>query len=374
MTAKDLTMDNDRKIAAKLALLDGEIEKLAALIDRAVALIATPLNPPPAAERAALLGDIDALESPFRRATRGLEFELRRSGNFIASPSAVHSGPLVNRVQHISRRSLRAWNALRACMARALAGDEAEIYPSWLQDMADTQVDALARAFVLVDQILNAVDQDDAAAAFGAYRDIPMLPHLYMAMMHGAMRAKAAAAHEKPLRYLDVGSGRGTTLLMAARFFPLVHGIEFDPGFHERANRLLNTEYTLNCRSILANALEFEDYDEYDIIYFYKPMSDIDLLAEMEARIVEQARPGTLLIAPYLGFFDRHEAAVSKVDWHIYLRNGAGYSGKDIRKAIPRIGPFVRHPDTAISSKVCGHWAPLVRALSARGFRPATLE
>ncbi|MEX0971425.1 MAG: class I SAM-dependent methyltransferase [Paracoccaceae bacterium] len=367
-------MDTERKIAAKLATLEGEIDKLAALIDRAVALIATPLTPPSTADCAAVLGDIDALEAPFRRATRALEFELRRSGDFIASPSAVHSGPLVNRVQYIARRSLRAWQALRDCLARALAAREDEIHPTWLKDMAETQVDALARAFVLVDQILNSTDQDDAAAAFGAYRDIPMLPHLYMALMHGAMRAKAAVAHEKPLRYLDVGSGRGTTLLMASRYFPVVHGIEFDPGFHDRANRLLGTEYTLNCRSILANALEFENYDEYDIIYFYKPMSDIDLLAEMEVRIVEQARPGTLLIAPYLGFFDRHEAEVTKVDWHIYLRNGAGYTGKDIRKAIAHIGPFVRHPDTAISSKVCGHWAPLVRALSARGFRPATLE
>jgi len=368
-------MDLNRKTTARLGALEAEIENCKTIIARGIALIASPLSPPHRVEIEHFLSDLDQLEQPFRRAARSLEFELRRTGAFIPLPSGIHSGPLVNRIQHRARRTLRAWHPMREVIELAMQGKEDGLLPEWHQGMANTQIDALANAFVMVDQILNSTDQDAAAEALGAYRDIPMLPHLFMAMMHAAWRVKSAESWSEPLQFLDVGSGRGTTLLMASRFFPTVHGIELDPGYHEHACKLLNTDRTIGCSSINANALEFEDYGNYDIIYFYKPISDIDRLVEMEARIVAQAKPGTLLIAPYLGFEDRHSPHdINKVDWHIYQRNGAEADGKQLNEAVRWIGPFVQHPDTVISSKTCGHWAPLVRALAARGYRPSSLD
>jgi len=368
-------MDLERKSKQRLKSLETEVENLTTLIAQVSQLLTTPISPPDAQTISVYLAALDAMEVPFRRATRALEFELRRTGAYIATPSNIQSGPIINRMQHLARRTLRAWQPMRNCLALGFAGDQEGIFPEWHRGMANTQIDALANAFVMVDQILNSTDQDAAAEALGAYRDIPMLPHLYMALMHAAWRLKSAASHTRPLRYLDVGSGRGTTLLMASRFFPTVHGIEYDPGYHEHACKLLETGRTLGCKSIQANGLEFDDYGDYDIIYFYKPMSDIDRLVELETRIVAQAKPGALLIAPYLGFQDRHGPHdINRVDWHIYQRNGDAHNGAVLNEAVRWVGPFVQHPDTSISSKVCGHWAPLVKALAARGFRPTSLD
>lgn len=92
---------------------------------------------------------------------------------------------------------------------------------------------------------------------------------------------------DKSKKFLDVGCGPGTKLLLAKGYFD-VYGIDINQHFVGIAN-----SFGLP-NAVIANALYY-DYSAYDLVYYYRPFKDLSLLQGMEERIYSQLRVGTLL-------------------------------------------------------------------------------
>ncbi len=133
----------------------------------------------------------------------------------------------------------------------------------------------------------------------GRYPFVPFDPALFVALLQGAWRVLAAEGRAAGARFLDVGAGAGTKLLIAERIFPRADGLEIDSG-HLARSACVTDRLAPGNRLIAGDALRFEGYGDYDVIYWCAPLREPEALAAMEGRILDTARPGTVLIAPFV--------------------------------------------------------------------------
>lgn len=106
-----------------------------------------------------------------------------------------------------------------------------------------------------------------------------------------------------PVSFLDVGCGIGTKVAIARTTFPGItaHGIEITDRYVKFAKKLLNN--TPDTKVLKRDALKF-NYKNYDIVYFYCPLSNRELQKKLEQRIVNTANVGTYILA---NLFQDHE-------------------------------------------------------------------
>ncbi len=94
----------------------------------------------------------------------------------------------------------------------------------------------------------------------------------------------------KGREFLDVGCGPGTKMLLARHFFGLEpSGIEIDPDM-ARAAQVHGGVRTADAL-LVAGGL----YGNFDLIWLYRPFRDIAREAELEARIMDEMKPGAIL-------------------------------------------------------------------------------
>ncbi len=97
-----------------------------------------------------------------------------------------------------------------------------------------------------------------------------------------------------PKRFLDVGAGYGTKVILAKTVLDQVtsyawcsHGIEIEKRYVDAS---LTHEVTL------ADGLTYGQYADYDIIYLYCPFSDPALQVKLQQAIIDGARPGAVVL------------------------------------------------------------------------------
>ncbi|HIJ89950.1 MAG: class I SAM-dependent methyltransferase [Desulfobulbaceae bacterium] len=100
------------------------------------------------------------------------------------------------------------------------------------------------------------------------------------------------APPKHPLRFLDVGCGIGNILLFAEQFGFEVHGIEKDEYPFQVATRLIGEE-----RIAQADIWTYENYGDYDVIYYFRPFSGREQQLRFEKLIEETMKTGGILIA-----------------------------------------------------------------------------
>ena len=92
-------------------------------------------------------------------------------------------------------------------------------------------------------------------------------------------------------KFLDVGSGIGTKVLLAERLFSLdAYGIEYDETMAAYANA--DDRRTLCWDALDAGA---DGYEVPDIIWLYRPFRDGFKQAQLEHRIFENMKPGAII-------------------------------------------------------------------------------
>lgn len=158
----------------------------------------------------------------------------------------------------------------------------------------------------------------------GRYSYVPLSRPVFMRILFAVKRLLGAdferrvpCAHcfsEVTLRksFLDVGCGLADKVILANHAGFEAHGLEVDPYLLEtiqarhaflecRTDRyrrptgpaaLSNEVMTL----YPADALRFR-YGEFDVVYFYRPFSDLKKQAQLERRIFRQVKPGALVVA-----------------------------------------------------------------------------
>lgn len=207
-------------------------------------------------------------------------------------------------------------------------------------------------------------DPDPTVERFG---DIALSFWDFVETMHATYRVALAQKRPRPMRFLDVGCGGGTKLQIASALFEEVHGLEIEPQFAAAARDQIARAGPSTAEIIEGDALKFEGYGAYDIVYFYWPIRDPDLLALMHARIVEMVRPGTILVAPYEGFVDASRSldCVRLKHW-IYVAGITASEAEDLIGEAELMGLHVWQIKREAAR--LGYWLPLSRAARANGY------
>ena len=152
--------------------------------------------------------------------------------------------------------------------------------------------------------------------ATGAFRYIPYRINAFLEQLDTAVTARRVLGCSKP-KFLDVGCGIGTKVLLAQHFGCDAYGLEINPKYVEVARKVLAggggfeawSETMRRRRSVAKHIIEADaltfDYSPYDIIYFYCPQRHVEdgkggrktLERRLEQRILDTATPGTVVMA-----------------------------------------------------------------------------
>ena len=134
-------------------------------------------------------------------------------------------------------------------------------------------------------------------------------------------------------KFLDVGCGVGQKVFLAGLAGFTAHGIELRKPFVKKANELL-TEYDetavyqskksskSNTRVSYADGIKYTKYNEFDVIYFYRPIADDKLQEKLETKIAKDAKKGAVVVAVYSPIvFDKNHPIFIKNGWTEIERN-----------------------------------------------------
>lgn len=105
----------------------------------------------------------------------------------------------------------------------------------------------------------------------------------------------------KSLSFLDVGAGIGEKVVIASYFFENVFGIEYNKVNVEISRNIyfcLLRNRLVNKNEIFkeGDALDF-DYKDYDVIYYYRPMTAQEQMDKLFEKIIKTAKPGTFILS-----------------------------------------------------------------------------
>ena len=101
-----------------------------------------------------------------------------------------------------------------------------------------------------------------------------------------------AAKKSGTFSFLDIGCGIGNAMLVAEQIGFDVYGFEKD-----------EFPFRIACELMGANKVTQEDirhydkYEQFDLIYYFRPFSDGQLMREFEKMIEDRIKPGGILIA-----------------------------------------------------------------------------
>ncbi|MEN8200517.1 MAG: methyltransferase domain-containing protein [Thermodesulfobacteriota bacterium] len=96
---------------------------------------------------------------------------------------------------------------------------------------------------------------------------------------------------DRTFRFLDVGCGIGNILLIAEQYGFDVYGFERDEASCRIAMDIIGKE-----RVWLDDAWKFENYGDYDVVYFFRPLPEAGPQSKLEQLIEERIKPGAVLI------------------------------------------------------------------------------
>lgn len=337
-----------------------------------------------------------AVEPPFgparlkalRAAQRAARAEARRLGalvnRFVAEGRGDHA--LQGRLQGTGRQ-LRLLDCAFEALERAMVGRgrpllEPDQHPGAPARPEDAAFERLFERMHLA--LAPEVPELTREAVW--HGDVPLPMRRFIALMEAASRLLRAMGKDGGWSFLDVGCGVGLKVLAAQDWFSEVVGIELDPARAKAAAQLVRrgaanraraqdtptpwvvgTRPRARARIEVADALVWEGYGAFDVIYAYRPIFDADLMTALDRRMVEMARPGALILAPYGDFLSRGggEGVVALNDF-IFLKPAPGLDVAAVTARAADIGtlmplpPFGGYGDEGMA-------APLTAALRRWG-------
>ena len=194
------------------------------------------------------------------------------------------------------KRCLMSWDSMKALVHRHI---DPEPEPLELERPENASDPMLTKLHLALHQLANPNRQSDFAKDNNCFPDIPLSIQLFDALMLAAYRLLLVQRREDQARFIDVGCGGGVTTLAATRYFRYCDGLEYDPVYAAAGQNTFKLLNVPNAEIIEGNGVTFDRYGDYDVIYFYRPIKDNDILRQMELHIVNSARPGSIIIAPY---------------------------------------------------------------------------
>lgn len=267
------------------------------------------------------------------------------------------------------RQRLAQWPAIAEALHRVIRQAPLPLLPDLPSPDSAMAVQAAVqdRIWARVHRAQAPLGPQPAVRANGQFEDIPYPVQDFLRQMQLARRVGVALG-KVPLRFLDVGCGTGLKVMMAAEMLGQADGLEYVPNLAAAARRMLRRAGLGQSRVHIGDALQFDGFAGYDLIYFYRPIHDPDQLAALETRIVAQARPGTILIAPYAGFAQRMEGRGCRpVAGYVHV---TGLEARKMGKLLRRIQAVGFGDPRPPADPSQGFVAPLAAVLRAWGHLP----
>ena len=267
-----------------------------------------------------------------------------------------------------TRLEMNRWPLVRALVFLQARPRRLPLYPdedrlprtTYMQQCLSDEV------FGWLHAVLNPAAQSASAVEHACFPDIGLPNSDFHMHLHAAYRVLLAQRKGRQARFLDVGCGGGLKVLSAMRYFDQCAGFDFDPAYVAAGQALMRAAQGSETQIRCADALTFEGYGAFDVIYFYRPIEDAGMLAEMEQKIVTEARPGTVLIAPYLAFPARREGlACGHVAGALYVAGLEDKAAQTLRRKAERMGEYVMREE---SEGLVSIWEPLLAASRSNGF------
>ncbi|TDL85489.1 hypothetical protein [Meridianimarinicoccus aquatilis] len=261
---------------------------------------------------------------------------------------------------------MNLWHEVGALISRQIPPKATPLYYAYdgRPEPLVTQAHVSDALFTSLHKLLNPLQQSEESQQLGCFEDIGLANSVFLEHAHVAYRVFLAQRHRHPARFLDVGCGVGLKVVSALEFFPSADGLEYDAGYARTSKALFKAMGLAQCGSIHGDAVSFDKYADYDVIYFYRPMRNEEGLKKMENQIVEHARPGTILIAPYLSFAARHQSLnCGQIGGSVFIAGLSQKETDELARAAEFIGPHVKRRETRVPSI----WEPVLAASHANG-------
>ena len=266
------------------------------------------------------------------------------------------------------RARLRLCDQALAAAAVCGAGHDWPLLPDPVPvlDLAAVQERLNADLLTAMTYALTPAPQTADAVDLGCFPDIPLHAARFMRNIHLAHRMLLARKHAGPARFIDIGCGGGLRVAQAAQIFAVADGLDYDAGYVAAAEHAFAAMCNPRCRAFLGDGMTFDGYAGYDVLYFFEPMYQPELLA-MEARMVGRSRPDVIVIAPGHHFeFRAAGLGLTRINDAVYVKDSATAA---LLAETRRMGPHVTSPDHRLPP-VASWVAPLWRACLANGIDP----
>lgn len=259
---------------------------------------------------------------------------------------------------------LREWDEVERLVRRHVSPRRTPLLPV----PQPTRRDALlTQIYEALHRLANPAVQDPSAVDRGCFADIALPIQPFDLLLSAAYRVALAQNPCRALRFLDVGCGGGTKVFAATRYFDRADGLELDPGYADAARQTLEKIGASKSTINRADALTFASYADYDVIYFYRPLRTEALLEALEQRIIETARPGTILVAPHdASLTVRPGLHCAQVDGPIFVTGIAQAEADQLRQDAEATCTKILGRSTHRSFDA-GYWEPILDAASFSG-------
>ena len=227
--------------------------------------------------------------------------------------------------------------------------------------------DMMRALFILANPLAGDADRVPALN----HRDIGLSGPYFVNLMAAGYRLALAQRRERPLRFIDVGSGGGTKVFTASSFFEYAEGLEYDAGYVAHARDWMDRVGAPGCKIVQGDALDYTNFAEFDVIYMYRPIKDRPLQVRLEDQVFAQARPGTIVIAPLnYSLIHKPKTLATPVTDVIYLAHSTVEKAATLRHVAERLGPDQGLDDPQMDRDM-GFWQPILQASRNRGYEVA---
>lgn len=120
----------------------------------------------------------------------------------------------------------------------------------------------------------------------GCYPYIPFSPTKFY------KKIKNLAVNYKIKSFLDVGAGYGDKVLIAKEIIEKADGIEY-------VKEYVKVAKSFGIDLIHADAFEFQNYKDYDLLYMFHPIHSEELYAKLVTHLLEEMKAGGYLLEVY---------------------------------------------------------------------------
>ena len=353
-------MTEDADDLGALTALEAELLKLTTTLSNYLA-------EPPSVSRSDAIRlfwpKLASLEIPYSRALTDLRNGLCKPRSELPLAAAARRKLL----QHAPAR-LGLWGRIAAMVDRQThPGSFPKLVTETSEVITGREFGAVNYLSQLLFQLSNPIADQSGIVPDNHYRDIPLSGAYFINLLTAARRILLARNHDGPVRFLDMGCGAGSKVLAASALFDVAHGGEYSHEYLAQAQDFFTRLGADPSVIMQADALTFDDYGSYDVIYFYRPIKDLALACRMEERILHQARPGTLLIAPLNVSLGRRPAHALKVIDKIFITGLTRDDIAQLHNTAEQKGCETRLTITQ-DSDMQGFWAPVIARSRQNGF------